>query len=111
MKKHLPDILQRIVKQLLWGDNCPDEFSAIVSPLHISLNSGDEIYFKHITKISDSVYECVVACSVGYTTENHDYSENFWQVYVDNTSEGQTEIFTITIDGDYLRYCYACLCR
>ena len=83
--------------------NCPDEFSAIVSPLHISLNSGDEIYFKHITKISDSVYECVVACSVGYTTENHDYSENFWQVYVDNTSEGQTEIFTITIDGDYLR--------
>ena len=83
--------------------NCPDEFSAIVSPLHIFLNSGDEIYFKHITKISDSVYECVVACSVGYTTENHDYSENFWQVYVDNTSEGQTEIFTITIDGDYLR--------
>lgn len=83
--------------------NYPDEFSAIVSPLHIFLNSGDEIFFKHITKISDSVYECVASCYAGYTTENHDYTENFWRVCVDNTSENQTETFIITIDGDYLQ--------
>lgn len=83
--------------------NCSEEFSAIISPLHIFLNSGDEIYFWHITKISDSLYECEARSHAGYAAENHDYSENFWQVRVDNTPEGQTEIFTITIDGDYLR--------
>lgn len=82
--------------------NCPEEFSAIVSPLHIFLNSGDEIYFKHINKVSEFVYECEVVAHVGYTAENHDYSENFWQVYVDDTPESRTEIINISLDGDYL---------
>ncbi len=82
--------------------NCPEEFSAIFSPLHIFLNSGDEIYFKHIKKISDFVYECEVVSHVGYTTENHEHLENFWQVYVNNTPENQTEIINISLDGDYM---------
>ena len=82
--------------------NSPDEFSATISSIYINLNSWDEIYFKKFTKISDSVYECEGISHIGYTYENHDHSENFWQVWVDNTQEGQTEIFTLTVDGDFL---------
>ena len=82
--------------------NWPDEFSAIISSIYILLNSGDEIYFRHIKKISDSVYECDVTCHEGYTSENHDYSDNFWQICLNMTSVGHTEVMRITIDGDYL---------
>ena len=76
-------------------------FFAVISNIGIELNNSDEIAFQNVRKLSESEYECK---SVIFSGNPYGIYEDFrWHSIMTNTPEGETEIITLTIDGDYLR--------
>ena len=75
-------------------------FFATVTSVGIQLNNEDEIVFLNIQKKSETIFECEGVASSG--NPNNVYEEFQWHSRLDDTPEDKTEIFILTIDGDYL---------
>ncbi len=72
----------------------------IVSNVGIRLPSEDYIIFKNIRKISDDIYQCT---GIGQKQcQSAVNSLSIWSSHIDDTPEGKSEKFKLTIDGDYL---------
>lgn len=78
-------------------------FFAGVTNIGIILNDmQDEFDFVNIKKISENVYECE-SIIIGKPDNDYDFECFTWfSINISPTSVGQTEIVTLTIDGDYL---------
>lgn len=75
-------------------------FFAIITNVGIQLNNEDEIVFFNIQKKSENVFECESVAISG--NPNNVYEEFLWHSRLDDTPADKTEIFILTIDGDYL---------
>lgn len=75
-------------------------FYATVTNVGIQLNNEDEIFFLNIKKKSENVFECESIAISG--NPNNVYEDFLWHSRLDDTPADKTEIFILTIDGDYL---------